>query len=281
LARGARVGRTVIVELAWIGTHAALYPLGLLKDRSGGLATGYSLDGLRPVHRGLIVGDVEAAGTPILLVHGVGDNRSVFTVLRRALRRRGFGNVSALNYSPLTDDVREVAVRLDAAVEAVCAETGYERVHVIGHSMGGLAARYYVQCLGGDARVDTVVTLGAPHAGTLSARLVPLPVARQLRPGSDLIAQLAEPAPGCRTRFVAFWSDHDQVIIPSSSARLVHADLDVRNVPVHGVGHVSLPIDGRVVRLIPMFLARMDRAGEEARPTEVPSDPARGSTAKP
>ena len=49
----------------------------------------------RPVQRGLVIGDVEAAGTPILLVHGMVDNRSIFTLLRRGLRRRGFGRVSA------------------------------------------------------------------------------------------------------------------------------------------------------------------------------------------
>ena len=40
-----------------------------------------------------MIGDVEAAGTPILLVHGMVDNRSIFTLLRRGLRRRGFGRV--------------------------------------------------------------------------------------------------------------------------------------------------------------------------------------------
>jgi hypothetical protein len=33
--------------------------------------------------------------------------------------------------------------------------------------MGGLVARYYVQRLGGDERVHTLVTLGTPHAGTM------------------------------------------------------------------------------------------------------------------
>ena len=61
--------------------------------------------------------------------------------------------------------------------------------------MGGLVARYYVQRMGGDQRVHTLVTLGTPHSGTYAARLVPHPVARQLRPGSELIAELAEPAP--------------------------------------------------------------------------------------
>ena len=134
-----------------------------------------------------MIGDVVAAGTPILLVHGVTDNRSIFTVLRRGLRRRGFGRVTTLNYTPLTEDVREVATPGVGVVEAICAETGYERIHVIGHSMGGLVARYYVQRMGGDERVHTVVALGTPHSGTFPARLVPHPVARQMRPGSDVL----------------------------------------------------------------------------------------------
>jgi triacylglycerol esterase/lipase EstA (alpha/beta hydrolase family) len=47
--------------------------------------------------------------------------------------------------------------------------------------MGGLVARYYVQRLGGDERVHTLVTLGTPHAGTRWARALPHPVVRQLK----------------------------------------------------------------------------------------------------
>jgi hypothetical protein len=260
----ARTARVAALEVAWVGARVAMYPLGLLADRSDPVREAYSLGRLPPVHRGLLVGDVEAAGTPILLVHGVADNRSAFTVLRRGLRRRGFGRVSALNYSPLTDDVREVAERLGTAVDAVCDETGYERIHLIGHSMGGLVARYYVQRLGGDARVHTLVTLGAPHGGTLPARFVPHPVARQLRPGSDVLRELAEPAPGCRTRFVAFWSDHDEVVIPNASARIEHPDLRVDNVLVPGVGHIALPVHGRVVHTLALVLSHLDPDGTEA-----------------
>ncbi len=276
LRRAAKGARTVAIEVAWISAHVALYPWGLLEERSRPDVAGYSLGGLRPVHRGLIVGDVEAAGTPILLVHGVVDNRSIFAVLRRGLRRRGFGRVSALNYSPLTDDVREVALRVGEAVEAICEETGFERIHIVGHSMGGLIARYYVQRMGGDSRVHTVVTMGTPHEGTLPARLVPHPVARQLRPHSDIVRELAAPAPGCRTRFVSFWSDHDELVIPHRSAVLEHPDLRVRNVQVPGVGHLSLPIDGRVVHEISTTLAHLDHEGHTVTEgvTSIASTPA-------
>ena len=258
--------RGSVTELAWVAAHVVTYPLGVAAERRAGTGREeldrFTLGDLPPVQRGLLMGDVVAAGTPILLVHGFVDNRSVFTLLRRGLRRTGFGRVIALNYSPFTHDVADVAGRLQELVERTCEETGYERVHVVGHSLGGLVARYYVQRLGGDARVHTLVTLGSPHTGTTAAHLLPTSLARQLRPGSGLMAELAAPAPGCRTRVVSYWSDLDQLVLPKRSARLEHPDLAVRNVLVRGVGHMSLPISGRVVHEITRLLAHLDADGD-------------------
>jgi pimeloyl-ACP methyl ester carboxylesterase len=251
--------------LAWVAAHAALYPLGVLQEKGRGSvresAERFTLDDLPPAQRGLLMGDVVAAGTPILLVHGLVDNRSIFTLLRRALQRRGFGRVLTLNYSPFTQDVRTAAARLERLVERTCEQTGYERVHVVGHSLGGLVARYYVQRMGGDARVHTLVTLGSPHAGTSAAYLLPQRLVRQLRPDSDLMRELAAPVTSCRTRFVCYWSDLDQLIVPKRSARLDHPDLQVRNVLLRGVGHMSLPNSGRVVHEIAVLLAHLDEDG--------------------
>lgn len=252
----------VAVEGVWVALHLALYPWGLLEDRLDE-ASHMGVSHLSPVQRGLIVGDVEAAGTPIILVHGVIDNRSIFTLLRRALRGRGFGRTYALNYSPLTDDISDVAARLGTLIEEVCEQTGYERVHIIGHSMGGLVARYYVQRLGGDRHVHTVCTLGTPHGGTLPARFVPWPVVRQMRPASEIMAELDEPAPGCRTRFIAIWSDLDQLVLPQRNARIQHPDLRARNVLIRGIGHMSLPVDRRVVNEISLALAQLDHDGSQ------------------
>jgi pimeloyl-ACP methyl ester carboxylesterase len=273
--------RGALVEAAWVSAHLAIYPFGLVAERPA--ADRYRLEDLDPVQRGLVVGDVEAAGTPILLVHGMADNRAVFTVLGRHLRRRGFGRVLSINYSPATNDIRQAAEELAAHVEALVTDSGYERIHVVGHSLGGLIARYYVQRLGGDERVHTLVTLGTPHAGSLPAYLLPVRLCRQLRPGSDLVAELAEPAPGCRTRFVAFWSDLDQMIVPHGNARLEHPDLSVRNVAVHGVGHMSIPLDGQVAHAISTLLGQLDpdgstvTAGVTSMLDEVPVAPVRAS----
>ena len=249
------------LEAAWTVAHLATYPLGVARERRSGASGRTTLDGLSPVQRGLLLGDVEAAGTPIVLLHGWVDNRSIFTLLRRQLRRRGFGRVVTMNYSIVTHDVPRAARRLGQLIDRLCEETGYEKVHVVGHSMGGLVARYYVQRLGGDARVHTLATLGTPHSGTRAAHLMLGRAARQCRPGSAVLSELAAPAQGCTTRLVAVWSDLDQLVVPKRSAQVDHPDLSVRNVFVRGVGHLSLPIDGRVIHEIVTTFAHLEPDG--------------------
>ncbi|HMA47473.1 MAG TPA: alpha/beta fold hydrolase [Frankiaceae bacterium] len=248
-------------ELAQITTHVALYPLGVAQERARAPEDRYVLRDLPPVHRGLLLADVEAAGTPILLLHGLIDNRSIFNKLRRSLRRRGFDRVVTVNLPMMYRDIPAAARKLAAQVEKLCERTGYERIHIVGHSLGGLVARYYVQRLGGDARVHTLVTLGTPHKGTLAAHLLPQRVVRQMRPGSHILAELDEPVARCRTRFVVFYSDLDQLVVPADYGRLDHPDLTVRNVFLHGVGHLSLPFNGRVVHEIATTLAHLDSGG--------------------
>src|SRR4051812_40769461 len=94
------------LETSWMGLHLGLYPLGLVGSRASDRRQGYRLGHLPPSQRGLAIQNVEAAETPILLVHGMVDNRSIFTVLRRGLVRRGFGRLETINYSIFTRDVR-------------------------------------------------------------------------------------------------------------------------------------------------------------------------------
>ncbi|WP_214406100.1 esterase/lipase family protein [Pseudonocardia lacus] len=249
--------RGLAVECAWLAAHAAVYPAGLWHEEPAEPTT-YRTDPLPPARRGLIVSDLAAAGTPILLVHGIMDNRSVFTVFRRTLRRRGFGAVHAMNYSLLTGDVRTAAGELGRHVERLLERTGADRLHLVGHSLGGVIARYYVQRMGGSAHVDTVVTLGSPHAGTMAAHLLPTALGRQLRPGSELMAELAAPSPDCPTRFLVVWSRMDQMVVPQRNARLAHPDLRVEELGLRDVGHLALPIDARTMHWVVTQMGRSE-----------------------
>ena len=119
-----------------------------------------------------------------------------------------------------------------------------------------------MQRLGGDSLIHTLVTLGTPHQGTQLAKAAPLlPLVRQLAPGSRVIQELAERAPGCRTRFLVFHSDIDPLIVPSSNARLEHPDLTVHNITVRGVGHLSMPHNGGIAFTIARALRQLDHDG--------------------
>lgn len=252
-----------LTELAWVGAHAVLYPLGTRTEQLRPDAR-YRPAAHPPGVRALFAGDPLAARIPVVLVHGLVDNRSIFTVMGRGLRRRGFAQVCTWNYSPLLRDVQTAAGALGAYLEGVCQDTGHERVHVVGHSMGGLVARYLVQRMGGDRRIESLVTLGTPHGGTWWAHLLPTPLVRQLRPGSPLLRELAEPAPGCRTPVTAIYSDLDQMLVPSRVGRCEHPDLQARNVLVRGVGHMSLPIHRLVLDEVAATLAGRRERGDVA-----------------
>lgn len=250
-----------VVESVWLAAHVTTWPVGLVTGRGERAGPAYRLEHLPPVQRGLLVSNVEAAGTPILLVHGIVSNRSIFTLLRRGLTRRGFSNVFAMNYLTVANDVRSAAAGLSVEVERIVEETGFERIHIIGHSLGGLIARYYVTRLGGDARVHTLITLGTPHSGSYAAYAVPTTLMQQMRPGSGLMRELDRPVRGCRTRFISYWSDNDWAIHPQHNAALRHRDLVARNIRLHGAGHLTLPMLGEVVHGISTALAHLDTHG--------------------
>jgi hypothetical protein len=124
--------------------------------------------------------------------------------------------------------------------------------------------------------VHTLVTLGTPHGGTHAAHLLPVRLARQLRPGSDVLAELAAPVYLCRTRFVAVWSDLDQLIYPKPHARIDHPDLTARNVFLPGIGHMSLPIDRRVVHEVAHALTHLHADGSTEAAAVAEIDPGSG-----
>ncbi|MBW5486308.1 esterase/lipase family protein [Streptomyces bambusae] len=224
--------RAAALEAVVLAGHVVLYPSGVRQERP------------RP-------GGERGARPPVLLLHGFNDNRSVFVLLRRALGAGGLRRVEAYNYSPFSHDLRGIAELLAVRVQELCERSGHGQVDIVGHSLGGLAARYYVQRLGGDARVHTIVTLGAPHSGTRVAPFMDAhPLVRQIRPDSEVMAELRSPAPGCRTRFVAFWSEFDAIMSPPETAQVAHPDLIAVNVQVTGIGHLALAAHPAVIAAV-------------------------------
>ena len=110
---------------------------------------------------------------PVVLVHGTfGDMTDSWQALSPLLADHGYC-VFALNYggSPgnLFQGYQEIAAsagQLSAFVDQVLAATGAAKVDIVGHSQGGMMPRYYVDFLGGAAKVDALVGLSPSNHGT-------------------------------------------------------------------------------------------------------------------
>lgn len=243
-------------EAFFTGLHVALYPVGLLSEAlevDAAASPGRSARSMALPYL-----NCEAASTPIILLHGYFHNRSGFLVMRRGLRRHGFRYVDTMNYGVIGHDIAELAEKLAERVESDRAKTGADRVHLIGHSFGGLIARYYIQELGGDRTVHTCVTLGTPHQGTYAAWAGRGRAARQLRPGSELLRRLEESAREMPVRFVSYYSNLDALVVPAHNAKLMHPALRARNVLVKDLGHMSLLISRPLIRSVASTLSDLD-----------------------
>ncbi len=175
------------------------------------------------------------SGTPVLLLHGLFHNRSCWLWTRYRLHRRGLRNLYAINLPPwheLEDLTERVARKVDELRQA----TGSDKVHLVGHSMGGMIARNFIQLHSGAEKIASCTLLGSPNRGSKLAPFAVTHLGRLLLPGSDFLQELAAAALPTGVRLTAIFSRHDNMVIPFEAAQMEEAD----NVELAGMGHMGL-----------------------------------------
>jgi len=180
---------------------------------------------------------------PIIVLHGYAMNRANFLPLAYRMKRAGLGPIFGFEYWTL-GRVAAGARQLGWFVDQVREATGAETVDVIGHSMGGVVARYYVQLAGGDRHVAHLVTLGSPHAGTDVSRVGIGHPARELVLGSKLMTRLAAAPPPEHTEVTVIWSNGDALV--PGARQLAFSGAEV--IRYDDLGHVALLGSRRVAR---------------------------------
>jgi pimeloyl-ACP methyl ester carboxylesterase len=182
---------------------------------------------------------------PVILLHGLFQNRGCLLVLHWRLRAAGFDRVISIN-TPPRHDLEKLVDTVATTVEKVRQASGCERVHLVGHSMGGILARCYLQQHGGAPLVESCVTLGSPHLGTKLAPFAVSRLGRSLLPGSTLLTRLnAEPLPP-GVQFTAIYTRHDNIIVPMENARMAGA----HNIELSGLGHTTLLFSPQVAKAV-------------------------------
>ena len=231
---------------------------------------------------------------PVILVHGtlanMNDNWQAASPI---LANHGYC-VFAFNYggsSPTADfqgtgDIAASAQQLATFVSQVLAATGAAKVDLVGHSQGGMMPRYYINFLGGAAKVATFVALAPSNYGTTLDGLTQLglqlgiimPINSALstvctacvqqEEGSAFLKTLnATPTvPGVNYTVIESWDD--EVVTPYTNAFLPAAP-NVTNITVNkqcildSSDHLEIAAD-------PVAMADMLNALDPAQPVRVP-----------
>jgi triacylglycerol lipase len=166
------------------------------------------------------------------------------------LERAGL-QTHAMNLVPRNGDagVDYLASQLAGWIEANFAAE--QSVDLVGFSMGGLVARYYIQRLGGIGRVRRLITISSPHNGTWTAFVRGNRGARQMRPGSEFLEDLNRDAATLGwIEFTTIWTPFDLMIVPADSSRLEVG----RSIRVNVAAHPLMVRDRRVLDLVHRLL---------------------------
>src|SRR3954452_14991836 len=165
---------------------------------------------------------------PVILVHGTfGDMTVSWNTIAPALEARGYC-VWALDYGNRgTGDIDRSADQLVAFIDMVRARTGAAKVSMIGHSQGGMLARYVAVRRNRLSVVDDIVGLAPSSHGTTNPLAGPAGVfgciaCRQQQAGSAFMRKVNSPPPEAPgpAWYTVLTTRYDEVVTPYQSQAL-------------------------------------------------------------
>lgn len=160
----------------------------------------------------------------VVLVPGISIGREMFEPMAARLRRDGFSVVTWEHPALISTGIATAAKHLAAFVEQLRSENGGRRVNLVAECTGGVAARFYLQELGGDAAVERLVTFVSPHHGTapalIAAGVTSWQGLRDLERGSEFMSVVnARPLPS-QVQVTSIYSCDDALLMPRDTAVL-------------------------------------------------------------
>ncbi len=178
----------------------------------------------------------------VVLIHGFICNRAFWTPYMRQLQAQGIPFV-ALSLEPVFASINRYRPTVEQAVQRLNQHTGLAP-NLVGHSMGGLVARAWIQTRADVDAFHRLITIGSPHHGTALSLFSPFANAQQMQRGHEWHQLLgARETPAIRARFTCWYSHCDNIVLPASTATLIGADN--RFVPARG--HVDMAFDPTVM----------------------------------
>ncbi len=251
---------------------------GALRDQLGSIRRVYMRSNRIVRHD-----DFALADQTVLLLHGFFQTRQVWQVMEDRLRADGYGvfsfDLGGLLWRFNNRSIDEQARMIGDKLEGICSRYGLSRFHIVGHSMGGLIARTYIQHHGGARRVKSLLTLGTPHHGTPTAAIGVWLMAGgllsrnpgEMVPFSPFMRRLNRDVFPAHIPLTSVYSTAD-LVCPwkFSELRPGKGSEHLINRKVKGIGHTALTHDAGVYVLVRQALADASRLWAERAEQQQP-----------
>lgn len=177
----------------------------------------------------------------VVLLHGLFATAGVLRPLRQAIGRLAHVHTATFTYAP-GPDVASLCEQL-AKLTGDLPEGA--RIHLVGHSLGGIVARAYAHDRG-DRRVIQTISLASPFAGVPGASALAFGAARDLDPQSPLLRRIRIAASSTPIPHLSILAGGDNVVRPALMHALPGGDVVV----LDERGHNSLLFDEETARLV-------------------------------
>ena len=103
---------------------------------------------------------------PILLIHGYRSSHVTWNYMVQRLWQSGFRNIFGMELFDYKIGLDKNSQHLDDVINEIFdLVSGYSTIDLIGHSMGGIVARYFAKTFNDRDKIRFVATLGAAHTG--------------------------------------------------------------------------------------------------------------------
>lgn len=134
------------------------------------LAVGIAFGGYYAVRLAPLLTNDNTGAEKVVLLHGLGRTEMAVLLMRSALVEAGF-DVHSIGY-PSTEQEPEALLDVVGKEIEDCCGDGAETIHFVGHSLGGLLIRAYLDRTEPD-ELGRVVLLGTPNKGSELADVSP------------------------------------------------------------------------------------------------------------
>ena len=204
----------------------------------------------------IVPSGVAAGDDVVVFLHGLFATAGVLRPLRAAVSRYPAVHTAALTYFP-GPGVEAVAARLGGVVDALPKGAN---IHLVGHSLGGIVARWFA-LQARDPRVVQTISLASPFAGVPSAAWLGLDSGRDLHPRSHVLRHILLHPGAAEIPHLSIIAGADTLI----DAPIKHALPGGDVVVMEARGHNSLLFDEDVARTIVQRILGRRRAPPPAR----------------